>query len=465
MRAMFFGIERGRGRHAAHDVYTKYMPSADHAAQYGGWIRFICGGRCFHLERFFIRGILPDRLYCMDDGEEMSLPDGDLHILLGSISEKTFLKTAYAGPAPVDSKEALLFLIAREAENTSTRGRVDIQKIEDDLRKQKKRIEQDIRRLHDTGSYRVSQLKSRITYVQSEIGQLEEQLSRIRREVSAIDRKRSEVQDGDVCDMPGQKEHMSWLRRIIQLIRKIFTHLFRGMRDRECAYDDKPYAAADECAAVRRCPFDEAEQEKRLRLHHDILSEKLDEKRKQIEKWKQDEQRLYETELLVPMKRLERKRRAVEDAAEGVRETADILSARIRNRYMARVSEIFSYMAGCDRRIDMDENDIYIHQCDHDNVKRLRAEQLSTGALTSLWAAMRLAGTDLIYEEPMPLFFDESFAFLDTDRLRRTIRFLHREKEQTFIFSCHDREGDILREILDKEDQCGDVRRGSTVRI
>ena len=54
VKAMLFGLERGRGRAAAKDDFTKYEPRS--GGRYAGVMRFDCGGRHFRLERTFGTG-------------------------------------------------------------------------------------------------------------------------------------------------------------------------------------------------------------------------------------------------------------------------------------------------------------------------------------------------------------------------------------------------------------------------
>ena len=79
---MLFGLERGRGRAAAGDDFIRYEPW-ENPGIYGGMMRFVCGGRRFRLERDFARGVKRASLVCEDDGEELSVEDGDLEVLLG----------------------------------------------------------------------------------------------------------------------------------------------------------------------------------------------------------------------------------------------------------------------------------------------------------------------------------------------------------------------------------------------
>ena len=48
IRAMLLGLERGRGRAAARDAFTRYEPWDD-PGSYAGVMRFTCGGRNFRL--------------------------------------------------------------------------------------------------------------------------------------------------------------------------------------------------------------------------------------------------------------------------------------------------------------------------------------------------------------------------------------------------------------------------------
>ncbi|MBQ4426096.1 MAG: AAA family ATPase [Lachnospiraceae bacterium] len=73
---------------------------------------------------------------------------------------------------------------------------------------------------------------------------------------------------------------------------------------------------------------------------------------------------------------------------------------------------------------------------------------LSGGAAEQLYMAFRLAVIRLLWpDEPMPLFFDESFAFYDRERLQALLRWLTEHyRGQVFLFTCQDREETLLRE-------------------
>ena len=52
IRGMLFGIERGRGRAAKNDLYTKYEPW-ENSGTYEGWLRLEKDGTIYRIERRF----------------------------------------------------------------------------------------------------------------------------------------------------------------------------------------------------------------------------------------------------------------------------------------------------------------------------------------------------------------------------------------------------------------------------
>ena len=73
---------------------------------------------------------------------------------------------------------------------------------------------------------------------------------------------------------------------------------------------------------------------------------------------------------------------------------------------------------------------------------------LSGGAAEQLYMAFRLAVIRFLWpEEPMPLLFDESFAYYDSERLSALLGWLHEHyRGQVLLFTCQDREETLLTE-------------------
>lgn len=76
-------------------------------------------------------------------------------------------------------------------------------------------------------------------------------------------------------------------------------------------------------------------------------------------------------------------------------------------------------------------------------------DKLSTGTIEQLYLAFRISMIDDLSEETLPLFLDETFAYYDDERLQNILVFLEKEsqKRQIFIFTCSNRETEILKNL------------------
>jgi len=76
-------------------------------------------------------------------------------------------------------------------------------------------------------------------------------------------------------------------------------------------------------------------------------------------------------------------------------------------------------------------------------------DKLSTGTIEQLYLAFRISMIDDLSEETLPLFLDETFAYYDDERLQNILIFLEKEsqKRQIFIFTCSNRETEILKNL------------------
>ena len=84
-----------------------------------------------------------------------------------------------------------------------------------------------------------------------------------------------------------------------------------------------------------------------------------------------------------------------------------------------------------------------------DSLKR-RIEYFSAGTRDAAYLCLRMALLDLLFEDEMPpLICDESFLRLDSQRLDNLLKVLTAisKKTQIFIFTCHEREANMLRKI------------------
>ena len=80
------------------------------------------------------------------------------------------------------------------------------------------------------------------------------------------------------------------------------------------------------------------------------------------------------------------------------------------------------------------------------NHQLIPPESLSGGTMEQLYFSFRMAMVQLLWpKEAMPLFFDDSFAFYDEERLKSLLGWLHKHhRGQVLLFSCQGREKDLL---------------------
>lgn len=73
IRSMLFGIERGRGRAAKNDLYSRFEPW-ENSGTYEGWLRLESGGTVYRLERKFRKDNKSFRLINETLGKKRSPP-------------------------------------------------------------------------------------------------------------------------------------------------------------------------------------------------------------------------------------------------------------------------------------------------------------------------------------------------------------------------------------------------------
>lgn len=79
----------------------------------------------------------------------------------------------------------------------------------------------------------------------------------------------------------------------------------------------------------------------------------------------------------------------------------------------------------------------------------INCNNLSIGTIDQLYLSLRLSAMNEISEEKMPIILDEAFAYYDNERLENILKFINEnyKENQVIIFTCSNREKDILDEL------------------
>ncbi len=84
-------------------------------------------------------------------------------------------------------------------------------------------------------------------------------------------------------------------------------------------------------------------------------------------------------------------------------------------------------------------------QIEIENGQYIPIERLSTGTIDLIYLALRISAAKEISNEKMPIIMDESFSYYDNERTKEILKYLsNQEDRQIIIFTCSDRETEIL---------------------
>ena len=505
IRAMLFGMERGRGRAAAKDDFTRYEPW-DTPGNYAGMMRFSCGGRTFRLERSFDRYTKRASLVCEDDGEELSVEQGDLDMLLGGLTPGLFDSTVSVGQLQAEPGQELYDALENYAANYLETGSMEID-LAAAFRMLKEKKRDVSRALKEEDAAREAQrekLLSEIRYLERDIEELDTEYAQ--REERLSDIEKSRIEESKTEQSRSESGYMqqegSEEKAVIGSRNLIFTGiagLFAGaagflwstflssqgeavnfltigviagvaaligiiclaagsimwIRERKTGKNRRAgqekgvggrTAGIGETARFMESAraLQEQREDTRQRLLWDMEHLRLESKEKEIRRDNLREQ-WAEWEVSDVQKRLRQSLHALEIAEETLQGTAKEAGNSGTDTMKKKASEIFARITeGRYSRIEFERGQ---HIFVWDGVRRIPAERLSRGTIEQIYLSVRLAAADMLLEEDVPLIFDDAFAFYDDKRLESALKLLSGQGKQVIIFTCQNREEEIVEKL------------------
>ena len=503
VRAMLFGLERGRGRAAGKDAFSRYEPW-ENPGSYAGVMRFCCGGRAFRLERSFGRLERRVSLVCEDDGEELSVEHGDLDMLLGGLTAASFDSTVSIGQLQASPGQELSEALKNYAANyyETGGGEIDLNSALQTLRDRRKETERCLREAEADREGERSRLIQECRYLERDMESLRSEFEDKRRQAAEAERtgsrraqEKPEKETGAVSKEgqrgasvpPGRllaagaggvaagalglvwsrflsgmtgfsgAAPMALIGGLILAVGIIF--LAAGVRSyvrerREEERSDDGRAAGEE--NTRKGEREEEADDSRDILQEENGNSELDRLRWEMDRirseWKEKQVRrdnlkeqADEIEPGAEEKRLEFRKKALQLAEEKMKGAAESLGRQTSGRLNRRASEILSELTGGRYRgVSVGEKmEITVW----DGERNIRADRLSRGTLEQIYFSVRMAAAELLLEEPMPVLLDDTFAFYDEKRLESVLKWLSSQKRQVIIFTCHKREQEILDKV------------------
>ncbi len=167
IRCMLYGMERGRGRAAKNDLYSRYEPW-DKSAAYGGRLRVEQGGKVYRLERNFRTTQRSFTVVDEDEGREVTPTKTFMNDLLSGLSETEYLNTISIGQLKSATDAGMVSELKNYIANMNTTGNVslNITKATAYLQTRRKQFE---RQLHTEAAREYASLISEAAGLESEI--------------------------------------------------------------------------------------------------------------------------------------------------------------------------------------------------------------------------------------------------------------------------------------------------------
>lgn len=403
--AMLFGLDKQRGRAARNDTYTTYQPW-ENKTWYEGSLKFETGGKIFCLERNFYQGEKSARLVCETDGEELSVEQGDLEMLLGDTGAELFYNTAAAGQLKMKPQDIVYSYLKNYIVSVQEAGShaTDVVKALSILEAKKKALEQ--------------QKKKSAQEIKEQIAKVDAGLELVAREISGCQQQLEAAKAQKVQQLENEKEEkLSLFAKILGWLKKLFCG--RKLREQENRKREEALKLEEKLRFLRELLGEKESLQEELLLEKETYYERLHEQSKEEEI------------------------KAIELAMERIRELSTLRKEEVMEKLLEKASEAL-------RKITKEKYQKLILEKDEepavwDGNRKLKLFQVSTGCVDQIYLSIRIGLQDLFFaEDTMPLLFDDAFVYFDEKRLERLLLYLSEIDRQVIIFSCHKRELRIL---------------------
>lgn len=482
IRSMFFGIPRYRGRASKTDPYTRYEPW-DRPVDFAGNMGFSVGEKDFRIWRNFYKKDERAQLVCETDGEQFSIAQGDLQMLLGDISESVYDNTVSVSQLRSETDEGMVRELQNHMTNYEGAGAadVDVERAVQRLKKKKKEWEGKRKQLDIAQRQRREQQENQIEYLREEQRKLEEQQNFIREEYTRMEEEyrrltsenfqqstEQQKEEGEIRE-PVKKKGKTLQKGILLAVSILLAAV--GLTAGNVFLGVFMTLTALALAGIGIVLINRAEENRRERPerkreedHIPALRERLQELEKRMAHMQGQQETLASQreekkvmldnllENLMEMQEISPELKVCDVELESLAlalTTLENLSSSMRKRIgcrlQSRMEEILGEITeGKYCRIILDDQ-MKIHLLTRD--RQVSLYQLSRGTVEQVYFALRMAVSEVLCEEPLPILLDDVFAMYDEKRLEQTLFWLDQRGGQILIFTCHRREMELLEKM------------------
>lgn len=402
--ALLFGMEKQRGRASKTDSYTTYQPW-ENKTWYEGMLRFQSDEKIFCLERNFYHNEKSVRLYCETDGEELSIEDGDLEMLLGDMNGELYFNTAAAGQLKMKPQDIVYSYLKNYIASVQEAGKhtTDVVKAMAILEGRKKSLEQQKKK-------QLLEIKEQIAAVDARLELIEQETADCLHQLELIKRKKAEYLEVEEEKTGMIQKFLRWLKR-----------LFCGKQ-------------------IRKEEQRKREEFLKINEKYNLLKDILGEKESFQEELLLEKDSFYE-KLHIQSK--DEEIQALDLAMERIRTISALGKEEVMEQLLLKASEVLKCLTkGKYEKLILEEHE---EPALWDGRRKIKLFQVSTGCTDQVYLSLRIAMQDMFFkEETLPLMFDDGFVYFDDRRLERLLLYLKELDRQILIFSCHKREMRVL---------------------
>ncbi len=458
IEGMLFGMERTRGRGAAQDAFSRYEPWED-ADRYAGRLKFESGGKQFWLSRNFGRRSRKAELFCENDGEVLSVEDGDLEALLGGMGRRVYENTVSIGQMKTQPGESLAAALENYATNYYASGdsELDFEGAIARLKQRSKAIDKEIQENFRKKQNRRDKLEQEASFIWREMRRMEERQEKLEEEIAyqkAGLKQEEELKNIRVTDeLRPEKWRIHPIEVIVSVLLVVLSFLFLPNPFNDfvsvvlgilCGI----YAWNRLKIGKKKPEKDESEApgEKTLeRLTWELEQCRAEWKEKEVQYSNLRERLTEMDEMGVELQEQERQKEAVNLAMKELMELSGEMRRQMKQALNAQVSGILRQITG----------GAYTQLTVDDGWKlgvawkgrNIPADRLSKGTLQQVYLALRMAAAGILQEEEQPVVLDDAFAYYDDRRLAETLRWFSIHRRQTLVFTCQEREEALLKRM------------------
>ncbi|WP_346663989.1 AAA family ATPase [uncultured Merdimonas sp.] len=463
IRGMLFGMERKRGRGSAYDAYSIYEPW-DGPGQYAGVLRFESGGKTFRIERSFDKANKKAGLVCEDDGEKLSLEDGDLDALLDGLTAAGYENTISLGQMKARPDQSLGEALKEYATScyAAEDGSLKPEQAIRFLLEQKKEVEKEIRTELGRRQQEREAVEQEASYVWRELHRFLEEEEEIRdrlRDEELREEKREEEHRRLVDELRPPRWRIHPLEILVLLAVMVAAFFLLPGPINYLVVIVIFFASS--VYVWNRIKVGKGKKDPSTELIEELLpeeervsGEKLSWELERVLREKKEKEIQYENlkEQLAEMsvagasdQALEKRSRALSLAVDRMNELSEDFRDRLSRQLNEEASAIIcSITGGIYQKMRVEEGLRMVLVKDG---KRIATEQVSCGTAEQICFALRMAAAKILQEEAQPVILDDAFGNYDDQRLKATLRWLFEEKRQVLIFTCQKREIRALQEM------------------